>query len=40
MEVWGFEIHQGFFSWVGEWPGAGKLVKKYINIAENLLSDI
>ena len=39
MEVWSFEIHQGFFSfffsWVGEGPGAGKLVNKRAMMALN-----
>ena len=40
MEVWSFEIHQGFFYGYGKGPGAGKLVKKCVNKGENLLSDI
>ena len=43
MEVWSFEIHQGFFSYVGEWPQGQQVGKKFVNIGKNLfklLSDI
>ena len=40
MEVWSFEIHQGFFFMGREWPRGRQVGKKCINMGENLLSDI
>ena len=40
MEVWSFEITLGLFLWVRVGPRGRQVGEKYVNIGENLLSDI